>query len=372
MKVLLFNLPLYDGKFYTEAEECCFGFVGRPIVPHNFLRIASHLARSGSKVDIIDYGILKKSWDDVLSDVENYDLTVTSFFHGAYQHLRYLAFYEPLHHRKNVIGLCYPEAIQKEVYSYLHLSEDALKRFLARIPGFEKEVRFNYGLYPYHHVPRKVYVVQSATGCRYNCNFCVWAGKKHIAREPKAVIAQLAAIEKLRTPRDDVFLLCSQITTDKGWLRRFVELKEKSIPDLGFFGDIGIGEVDEEIAGFLKRSGIVNATIGAEALSDGWLRKFRKAWTYASIKRGLLNLQKAGVTYHVILKCGVGETLQDIGESMKNLTELVELGIKPEYTRWGKIYPYPGTAIAHLEGKQEFRKELSNYTSLLKTVGWIK
>jgi radical SAM superfamily enzyme YgiQ (UPF0313 family) len=373
MNVLLFNSPLCAEIYFIEAEECCFGMVGRPVVPFTLLRYATFLKQKGYSVTFRDYAIERLPWEQALRELAKYDMAVTSLVHGALAHEQYKAFYEPLKGQQNLIALCFPDAATDEYYECLQLERRRLDRFMRLVPDFgELEVPIDYDLYPYHSTPNKVYVVQVATGCRYNCNFCVWAGKPYQLRAPSAVIEQLREITQRKTPRDLIFVLSSQITSDRTWLREFVGLKENLLPTLAFQGDIGIGEVDDEIAGLLKRSGIENATVGAEALSDGWLRKFRKAWTYASIKRGLLALQKAGVTYHLILRCGIGETVSDITESMKNLTELNSLGIKPGYVRWGKIYPYLGTAIANMQGKQEFRPELKLLVASLRTVGWIR
>lgn len=372
MRVLLFNPPLYEGTYYTEAEECCFGATGRPVVPHNLLRIASFLHEKKHRVQFIDYGIEGKPWDAVIREVPRWDFAVTSVIHGGFYHERYLAFYKPLTGLKNVVALSHPESATNETQERLSLSNEKHDQFQKFIPSFNEKIQIDYSLYPYHQIAGKVFVVQASTGCRYNCNFCVWAGKKFQPRKPLAVVTQLANVKAVMAPRDLVFLLSSQITGDKAWLKEFVELKEKLVPDLSFQGDIGIGEVDEETAVLLKRSGIENATVGAEALSNGWLRKFRKAWTYESIKSGCLNLQKAGVSYHIILRCGIGETPADIAESIRNSTELHDLGVKPGYMRWGKIYPYPGTDIAHLDGKQVFPRELNDYVKHLGTLGWLK
>jgi len=373
LKILFFNPPLYADKYYTEAEECCFGMAGKPVVPHNLLRIASTISNFRVKATFKDYAIENKTWPDVLTDLEDYNLAFTPILHGGTAHNRYLAYYEPLHHNKKVVALCYPDAIAPEVYQYLRLDYDASLRLMHQwIPRFNGNSQINYSLYPYHNTAGKVYVVQAGTGCKYNCNFCVWAGKKYQLRPVDDVINQLSHIDRVRAPRDEIFLLSSQITSDPEWLQRFVEEKTKWLPNIRFYGDIGVGEVTEAIASLLKKSGIMNATVGAEALSDGWLRKFRKPWTYDSIKRGLLALQKADVTYHLILRCGIGETQADIAESIRNLVELNNLGVKPDYVQWGKIYPYPGTDISTLEGKQEFLPELKLYVDWLKDLGWIK
>jgi hypothetical protein len=372
LKILLFNPPLYMNQFYHEAEECCFGAPGRPVVPYALLRAASFLQTIKYQVQFRDFAIEGKSWSLALREIPKWDRAVTSAIHGGFYHKQFLAFYEPLRGQKNLVALCYPESSNDEIQAFLSLDREKHDQFQKLIPSFNVEVQVNYELYPYHNVPSKVFIVQASTGCRYNCNFCVWAGKRFQPRKAKNVIDQLAEVGRLMTPSDFIFLLSSQITGDKAWLKEFVDLKEKLAPDLRFQGDIGIGEVDEETALLLKRSGIEDATVGAEALSDGWLRKFRKPWTYESIKTGCLNLQKAGVGYHLILRCGIGETSSDIAESTQNLIALDSLGVKPGRVKWGKIYPYPGTAIADRLGKQEFRPELKLFVAKLRDVGWIK
>jgi radical SAM superfamily enzyme YgiQ (UPF0313 family) len=350
LRVLLFNPPLYLDQYYIEAEECCFGAPGRPVVPYGLLRTASFLHMMKYQVQFIDYAVEEKPWSFVLKEIPKWDLAVTSVIHGGFYHSQFLAFYTPLRGQKTLIALSYPESATNETQEFLSLNREKHAQFQKLIPSFDQEIKVNYSLYPYHGIASKVFIVQASTGCRYNCNFCVWAGKRFQPRMPRDVVAQLADIRALMTPSDFVFLLSSQITGDKAWLKEFVELKEKLVPDLTFQGDIGIGEVDEETALLLKRSGIENATVGAEALSDDWLRKFRKPWTYESIKSGCLNLQKAGVSYHIIHS----------------------VGVKPGYVKWGKIYPYPGTAIAHLAGKQSFLPELKLYVEQIRQVGWIK
>jgi radical SAM superfamily enzyme YgiQ (UPF0313 family) len=192
-------------------------------------------------------------------------------------------------------------------------------------------------------------------------------------KDPSVLVEELRQIAAVKSYGDSVYLLASQLTTDLDWLRRFTEEKKKICRNLNYFSDVGVGELSDEKVQLLLDSGLRDATVGVEALSDGWLKRFNKPWTYESIKRGLLIMQKHGLPFHIILRCGVGETVQEIAESILHVAELSALGVKPSYVRWGKIIPYAGTSLAESRKEQPiYHTELKNYVEWLRTIGWME
>jgi len=385
LKVLFFQPPKYRGA-YIEAEECCWGTGGRPIVPSQLLASATWAQKNGHTVAYRDYGIEDKPWRNVVAESRQYDYVITNVAH------LYEIHYSQLEEISNLIIITIPEGYAQNFNTLLrpklvawHEPEYVITQYLDGVKvsqptessHFNEIPAINYALYPYHKKEGKVYVVQAARDCVYRCNFCVWGGStlhtpKYTLKDPSVLVEELRQIAALKSYGDSVYLLASQITTNLDWLRRFTEEKKKNCRNLNYFSDVGVGELSDEKVQLLLDSGLRDATVGVEALSDGWLRRFNKPWTYESIKRGLLLMQKHGLPFHIILRCGVGETVQEIAESILHVSELSALGVKPSYVRWGKIIPYAGTALAERTEQPTYHTELKNYVEWLRTVGWME
>ncbi|MFA5217044.1 radical SAM protein [Sulfuricurvum sp.] len=212
---------------------------------------------------------------------------------------------------------------------------------------FDKIGRTNYAwlVHPHYRDRYRVAVVQATRGCPYRCHFCVWGGstitdKSFKMRNPKVVADDLKAVWKILNQKF-IYLLSAQLTTNLDWIKEF----HKNMVGSGvqFQSNVRINEVTDEKLKLLSESGMTNTSVGVEALTDKLLLRLKKGYDMETVKKGLVIMDNSGIPYHVHLRLGYGETVEEIAEVHKSLDELAKLNLKNMRADLGPLIFYKGT-----------------------------
>jgi len=188
---------------------------------------------------------------------------------------------------------------------------------------------------------------QVTRGCPYRCIFCMWGGstvtdRTFKMRRPEVVAEDIEKIRRLSNGKIVLYLLAAQLTTDLKWLKRFCALVEDD--PWTWRSNVNLVELTNEKMDLLKRAGMVQAVAGLEALTDKTLAMINKAHTFKQAVKGIKVLEKSGIPYRLHLRCGFGETEQDVTESLANLKVLSGLMTRGQVDLGPLIY-YRGTEI---------------------------
>lgn len=238
--------------------------------------------------------------------------------------------------RNSVDGICYNDG---EI-----VKKDFLKTDIHNLRPID------YSIVPKHYWERyNIAMIQVSRGCCYRCKFCIWGGSTVTDRTQKfrgyeKVVKDIWEMRKNAGRYIFPFLICSQLTSDMKWLRGFHSLMKDN--PLIFHSNINLFDVTEEKLRLLAESGMSNASVGLEAVTDNLLAKLGKKHTFEDIVRGLKLLDGSGIEYHLHFRTGFGETEEDVVESIENFKRLKELDLKNILIHsFGPIIYYKGTEI---------------------------
>jgi radical SAM superfamily enzyme YgiQ (UPF0313 family) len=179
--------------------------------------------------------------------------------------------------------------------------------------------------------------IQANSGCPYRCEPCVWNRTIFPRRQwaHPVVTGQLSSLAK------NPYVICSQLTGDHEWLEAFVEARR--LPLNTFSTDLNAAHVEKYEADIrrLAEAGMTRAIVGVEALSDSALRKIRCPHTVEQARKMFALLAELGVEGVYQIRYGYGETLAEIQETRRTLTEVAEtcnLAEAPHGIRTGGFY----------------------------------
>lgn len=208
----------------------------------------------------------------------------------------------------------------------------------------------DFNLVPRHywrHYPKVIY--QVTRGCPYRCSFCVWGAstvtdRTFRMRPPEQVAEDLNQIRKVARAQPAIYMLNAQLTTNIKWVREFCSLMSDN--PYPYKGNVNLRELTEENLKILMKSGMTNASAGAEALTDPLLKKVNKCHTFEDIIRSIKILNKSKIWYWLHFLVGWGETVKDINETLVNIDKMKKAGIRhTNISIDGPLIYYKGTVI---------------------------
>jgi radical SAM superfamily enzyme YgiQ (UPF0313 family) len=191
---------------------------------------------------------------------------------------------------------------------------------------------------------RRTLPLLTSRGCPYHCAYCASGilNKKFVERSVEKILEEIYDMhETFGTEEvvifDDAFL----VNRRKRFFRVFAEVSQKL--KLRFHTPNGLhpGEIDEETAEILFKSGFETLRLSFESIKDDILSRSSNKVTVEKMMRAVENLEKAGYKrgdIGVYLLFGYpGQGLADIEQSLRFAKEL---GVSPHLALFS---PVPGT-----------------------------
>lgn len=306
VKTLLFVPPKFRDEHLT-INDCCWGTGQLPVTPSRLLAIGSYLKAQGDQVLFLDAGALNMSWAEVWKFLEKKGADRLIF-----QVIPQFESWQMI-----IVGMCKALDIEPVVMGITEEHERALHEdyhYLVTefsrisIPTFDKlpGVDWNLigkGTHDYY------LTYQIAEGCPYKCKMCIWSKKEFKMRDPEMVINDLRRVGS----EQPIYLLCAQITTNKKWLERFVELKKEFNLGFEYVTDLHCKETTDEKIEMLVESGCVQATMGVESTNQDILDKINKGITIDDIENAVIICKKHKLSLTVPFLYGI-----DPNENVEN------------------------------------------------------
>ncbi|MBI4350604.1 MAG: radical SAM protein [Elusimicrobia bacterium] len=162
------------------------------------------------------------------------------------------------------------------------------------------------------------YNIEASRGCRFNCVYCNFPGRKNqVYRPAEDVAGELAwTAENFRAKEFD--FVDSNFTSEPGFASKLSGLLEKRglrvrwrcfarVADFAHFPGLA-----EEMG----RAGCVRIFLGIESINDVILKKMRKGYTFAEVEAGVKAIERSGVPMHANFIVGFpGETAETVKET---------------------------------------------------------
>lgn len=164
-----------------------------------------------------------------------------------------------------------------------------------------------------------VVVYQVTRGCPYGCVFCVWANKLYQLKSVETVLTDLQILESYGVKQ--VYLLCSQITTNRKWLSKFCREKVRRGIKTLWTTDIRANELTRDMARQMREAGCIRVFMGVESVNEKLLKKLNKSLRLNQIINALQICSKEGILVNIPFMFNIGETREQINEYLNFLDQ---------------------------------------------------
>ena len=204
-------------------------------------------------------------------------------------------------------------------------------------------------LYPQFR--RSAFPILASRGCPYNCLFCMRVlGNKQRKRNPKNIVNEMEWLvnnfnpieihfedETFGIDKESTYEICHEMQS-RGLHRR-----------IKWRANIRINLVTEEFLSKIKESGCDSVGIGIESGNEKILKDIKKGITLSQAEKVVRMCKniKLGVRTYFILG-HPNETLKTAIDTIRFAAK-----IKPTYTVFGIMVPYPNTEIAKMAERSE-------------------
>ncbi|MDO8804338.1 MAG: radical SAM protein [Elusimicrobiota bacterium] len=164
------------------------------------------------------------------------------------------------------------------------------------------------------------YNIEASRGCRFNCVYCNFPGrKKQVYRPVEDVAAEMAwAVERFRAKEFD--FVDSNFTSEPGFASKLSGLLGKSGLKVRWrcFARVADFAHYPGLADEMAEAGCTRIFLGIESINDSILVKMRKGYTFAEVEAGISEIEKSGIPMHANFIVGFpGETAETVRETEK-------------------------------------------------------
>lgn len=196
-------------------------------------------------------------------------------------------------------------------------------------------------LYTLPVVNRPYTLLVPSRGCPYSCIFCTanaYYGKKPRFRSVENVMGELEEIVKkynihYATMWSDTF------TLNKDFVIRLCGKIIEARLDLKWMCNSRVDTIDDEMLGWMARSGCIGISYGIESGDEEVLKNIKKGITVSQIEKAVRLTNRHGIESlaHVIFGL-TGDTPEKIRKTISFIK-----GLKPSYAQFYCAVPFPGT-----------------------------
>ncbi len=190
----------------------------------------------------------------------------------------------------------------------------------------------------------------TSRGCPYNCVYCSTSeqwGHKIRHRSAKNVVDEIEFLIK-NYRLDGVGFFDDVFTMDKA---RVIAVCQEIITrklEIGWWCEARANTIDEEMVGWMKRSGCEHISMAIESGSARILKNIKKGITLEQGVNAAKIIKKAGIKQKIFFMHGLpGETYQDIKKTVF-LSRYLKYKIGVEQTTQTLTIIYPGTELERI------------------------
>jgi len=392
MKILIINLPRFQGSSVTREGRCEFVCNYRVDTPATLLIIASLLRSKNYQIDFmdanaqhIDYPFLRsllknKNPDCVIftfnSWIINYDLKICDIVKKINPSCKTIGYsWFAKNFSKEILSRFTNLDIQiiKDPFSVIENLIDCIakKGNLKRIGGIayrdsNNEIRINgklnyennfnelplpaYDLiesfkpyYLYTPLLKPYALVYAGKGCPYSCAYCPDANTKYSGRSAKDIVEELKVLKKLGKIKY-VWFYDQVFTINR---KRIIEFCKKVIKEnlkINWFCDTRADLVDLNLLKIMKAAGCIGVAYGIESGSQKILNNMKKSITISQAINALNWAREARIPLQLNLILGyIGEN----NNTLKETENLVRLTL-PQIMQTSFIIAMNGTEFTNL------------------------
>jgi len=206
---------------------------------------------------------------------------------------------------------------------------------------------------------RGVFQIHTQRGCPYACTFCTnnfrGVSRKVRYRPVNDVINEIEFFKKKYDIK--LFALAGElIMVNKTWIIDFCKEVLRRKLKINYRVTSGVGTIDEEKLGWLKKSGCTTISFGTESGSEKILKIMQKGVTVEQGRKAILLTKKyiANIDLSMMLNY-LGETRETVRESVKFFKEM---GILPNIFF---AVPFPGTPLYTTAIEKGYIKDEEEY-----------
>ncbi len=202
-------------------------------------------------------------------------------------------------------------------------------------------------------------------GCPHNCSFCL-KNTTYRLRSVDNVMKEILFLHQ-KYGIQKIHFWDSTFTVSKAWIKEFAEKIQQLPFKLEYTCFTRVDRVDDDILGWLKQSGCINACYGIESFDQSCLDAMNKNTTPAQIKKVIDMTKKHDIRIHCMFIFGTpGETRKSIDNSVRfilnNFIEFIQ--IRP-------LQLMPGTKFYQdylKEGGKDFWAEINHGRNMDMTI----
>lgn len=169
--------------------------------------------------------------------------------------------------------------------------------------------------------------IQTKRGCPHKCVYCTYPvieGPVYRPRDPRKVVDDMEHLKNKFQARH-IFFTDSVFNDDQGHFMEIVAEMDRrglTMPWTAFFKPTGL---TDEQAALMKKTGLVGAEIGADAITDRTLKEMGKSFRVGDIKTCNALFNRHGIaTAHFYMFGGPGETRETIKEGIETVINMTD------------------------------------------------
>lgn len=211
--------------------------------------------------------------------------------------------------------------------------------------GFPNRKKVNLQLYldawKKHHGKNAI-SISTMRGCPYTCKWCSRAvyGLSYRRRSPEKVLEEMIHIKQTDNP-DTLWFVDDVFTVSHKWMETFAELVQASGLIMPFECITRADRLNEEVLGFLQKSGCFRVWIGAESGSQKIIDAMDRRVDVEQVRSMIQLAKQFNIETGTFIMLGYpGEDESDIEETIHHLKTS-----NPDYFTITVAYPIKGTAL---------------------------
>ncbi|MDD5773353.1 MAG: radical SAM protein [bacterium] len=181
--------------------------------------------------------------------------------------------------------------------------------------------------------------MQTSRGCPFGCIFCDMRKSHFRSRSAENILKEIKVLYDRGIK--EIFFLDDTITVNK---KRIIELCKAILNEnikIKYKISSRVNTIDEEMLGFLKKSGCYRIHYGVESGSQRILDNLEKGITINQIIKAFEITKRFNIdTYAYMMIGSPSETMEDFNQSLKLIKK-----IKPDYVTYSLCTPFPKTKL---------------------------
>ncbi len=410
MKILIINLPRFNGFSVTREGRCEFYTKYRVDTPINLLIIASILRENSHEITFLDANGFNLNYKQISNEIKekkyqciifsfnskiiDYDLKFCDFIKLKYPSCLTIGFSwyannfskeilneylnldiqiigDPLKIIENLInslesnkklinikGIAYRNEKNNIVINTAPPSEKNFNKMPAPaydlLPSFKPYFIFSKYFSPY-------VLIYSGKGCSFSCQYCIVANTVYSYKSAEKIIHELKILKKIGNIKfvwffDEVFTLNKKrvIKICQGIIRNKLNIK--------WFCDTRVNLVDEKLLRIMRQAGCIGIAYGVESGSQKILNSMNKGISVEQAKKALFWTRKANILIQLNLILGyVGENNKSLEETKKFIKSVLPINLQigtitaKEGTEFTKLALKNGWVDSNLHWKEKLK-----------------